>query len=130
MRLSTWAAIAVAIVVTVLLAGCTSPEASDSYNQNVLDFWKFAIPAILTAAGAAWAAWIAAKKGANSGVTSISSKLDEQQAELIQKTDQQTRVVVQKVEKAVDQAAQLQPADDGRRDRRHDDLKPTGGQQR
>lgn len=120
-----------AVVAAAILAGCTDPNATDAYNQNVIDFWKFIVPAVLTAAGAAWAAWIAAKRGANSGVTSIETKLDRQQIELLEKTDEQTQQVVTETKQAAAQAAakavdQVR-VDDGRRDRRSTDLKLDGG---
>ena len=115
------------IFAVLALAACTNPNPNTpeivAYNERILQTWGIVIGSILVPLVTAIIAYLANKnaKAATENVQRLSQKVDDQQSELIDKADNQTRVIVAKTEKAVEKVAQMQPVDDGRRDRREGD---------
>ena len=112
-----------AIAVTVLLA-CTNPNPNTpeivAYNNSIIQMW-LTVAGVVGSIVAAATAYMAKKQSGE-----VSTKLDVQQEELLQKSDRQTHTIVQNTAAAVEQAASMVPPDDGKRNRRVTD-NPLGG---
>lgn len=124
---------AIAAIILTLLVACTNPNPTTpelvAYNERIFQIWGMVIGSVVIPLATAVIAWLAKRdaQSAVQGVQKLSAKVDVQQEELLKKTDTQTAQVVSATQEAVEQAASMQPSDDGRRDRRSTDKPMLGG---
>jgi Trk-type K+ transport system membrane component len=135
MRLSILAAIA-AIVLTTIVA-CTNPNPNTpeivAYNNSVIQMW-LTVAGVVGSIVAAVTAYMAKRQSGE-----VSTKLDVQQEELLEKSDRQTHAIVRNTAAAVEEvgqkaavavlevAAKQAATDEESRDRRSTDKPIIGG---